>query len=92
MPATAKKPAGSKLKVLGKVVHFYDHLGVAIVELATKVKVGDIVCFKRDDQELIQGIESMQIDHESVNAAKKGQVIGMKVDEPVKEGALMIAA
>ena len=87
--ASAKEP---KLKVLGKVIHYYDKLGVAIVDLSAPLKVGDTVLFRRGEQELLQTVDSMQIEHESVEKAKKGQVIGMKVDEPMKEGALMLPA
>ena len=88
MPVKAPK----KKKSIGTVVHYYDNLGVAIVELAAPLKVGDSVCFQRGEQEFTQQVGSLQIDHESVEKGKKKQVVGMKVDEPVKEGALMVAA
>lgn len=84
---SAKKP---KIKILGKVVHYYDKLGVAVVDLNSPVKVGDVVFFKREGDELIQTVGSLHIEHENVEKAKKGQVVGMKVDEKVKEGALML--
>lgn len=91
--ASADKPAKkSKLKVLGKVVHYYDKLGVAIVELAAPLSVGDTVLFRRGEQELLQTVDSLQIEHDSVQKAKKGQVVGLKVDEPMKEGAIMLPA
>ncbi len=82
----------TKAKPLGKVIHYYDKIGVAIVELSKAVKVGDTVTFQRGDQEFTQAIASMQVDHADVAKAKKGDVIGMKVDEEVKEGAVMTAA
>jgi putative protease len=82
----------TKAKPLGKVIHFYDKIGVAIVELAKSVKVGDSVTFQRGEQEFTQTIASMQVEHKEVEKAKKGDVIGMKVDEVVKEGAVMLAS
>ncbi len=82
----------TKAKPLGKVIHFYDKIGVAIVELSKAVKVGDSVAFQRGEQEFAQTISSMQVDHAEVEKAKKGDVIGMKVDQVVKEGAVMVAA
>ncbi len=82
----------AKPKPLGKVVHYYDHLGVAIIELQKGLHVGDVVLFKRGEQEFAQPISSMQIDHASVPKAKKGDAVGIKVTQPVKEGALMLAA
>ncbi len=85
-------PRVAKPKPLGKVVHYYDRLGVAIVELQKSLKVGDIVLFRRGEEEFAQPIDSMQIDRASVVKAKKGDAIGIKVTRPIKEGALVMAA
>jgi GTPase len=34
-----------------------------------------------------QSVDSMQIDYEKVSSAKPGDIIGIKTDEPVKEGS-----
>ena len=74
-------------KPIGKVVHFYDKLGVAIVDLNSgSLKVGEEIKFKRGDGEFSQKIESLQVDHESVDSVKKGDSFGLKVDKPVKVG------
>jgi len=78
-------------KKIGKVTHYYDKIGVAIVELASPLKLGDFVTFKKGGKEVhSQKVESMQIEKESVEKAKKGDVIGMKVDEPIKEGTEVV--
>jgi len=74
-------------KPIGKVVHFYDKLGVAIVDLSSGgIKVGQEIKFKRGDDEFTQKVESLQVDHESVDAVKKGDSFGLKVDKPTKPG------
>lgn len=74
-------------KPIGKVVHFYDKLGVAIIDLSSGgLKVGDEVKFKRGDEEVSQKIESLQVEHESVDSVKKGDSFGVKVDKPTKVG------
>lgn len=74
-------------KPIGKVVHYYDKLGVAIVELASGgLKVSQEVKFKRGDNEFTQKIESLQVDHERVDSVKKGDSFGLKVDKPTKPG------
>ena len=74
-------------KPIGKVVHFYDKLGVAIVDLSTGgIKVGQEIKFKRGDDEFTQKVESLQVDHESVDSVKKGDSFGMKVSQPTKPG------
>jgi putative protease len=72
---------------VGTVVHFFDRIGVAAVELTGDVTKGDHVRFVRRGQVLFeQRIASMQIEHDPVAAARAGQSIGLKTDEKVREG------
>lgn len=87
-----KKAAAPKIKILGRVVHFYDRISVAIVELAAPLRVGDTVLIKRGDQELVQRVGSMQVNHVPVTVARRKQVIGLKVGSPVHVGALVLPA
>lgn len=74
-------------KPIGKVVHYYDKLGVAIVDLGSGgLKAGDEVKFKRGDEEFSQKVESLQVDHKEVDSVKKGDSFGLKVDKPTKPG------
>jgi hypothetical protein len=88
----AVKVKAAKEKVLGKVVHFYDRISVAIIKLKSPLRVGDRVCFKRGEQKLVQSISSLQINHQAVAKAAKGAVVGLKVNKPIKEGAVLVAA
>jgi putative protease len=75
------------LKV-GKVTHYYDKIGVAIIELTSDLGVGDKVKFIRGGEDLFeQDISSIQVEHEQIEKGKKGDVIGLKVDSELKEGA-----
>ncbi|TSC86023.1 MAG: hypothetical protein G01um10147_1027 [Microgenomates group bacterium Gr01-1014_7] len=75
---------------IGKVVHFYDKLAVAIIDLDKGgLKVGDEVRFKKGDGEFTQKIESLQVEHESVDSVKKGDSFGVKVSKPTKPGTLV---
>jgi len=76
-------------KEIGKITHYYDKAGVAILELTDKLSVGEAVKIKKGDTEFEQKVESMQVEHENVDSAKKGDVVGLKVSEPAKEGALV---
>lgn len=74
-------------KPIGKVVHYYDKLGVSIVDLKSGgLKVGDEVKFKHGDEEFSQKVESLQIDHQVVDSVKKGDSFGLKVDKTTKPG------
>lgn len=72
---------------VGKVTHYYDKIGVAIVELDGTLSVGDQIKFTKDGQDLFdQPVESIQIEHDKKDSAGKGEIIGLKTIEPVKEG------
>ena len=73
-----------KDKKIGEVIHFYDHISVAIVKLAAPLKNGDTVKFVHGDNEFTQVVDSMELEHKKLDSAKKGAEIGMKVDKPVK--------
>ncbi|MEK7112752.1 MAG: hypothetical protein AAB875_05490 [Patescibacteria group bacterium] len=73
---------------IGKVTHYYDKIGVAIVELDGTLSVGDKIKFARGGEDLFeQEVESIQIEHEKKDSAGKGDVVGLKTDAEVKEGA-----
>lgn len=74
-------------KLVGKITHYFTNIGVAVVEVANgSLKVGDKIHIKGATSDFEQTIESMQIEHENVETAKKGDAIGMKVDQQVREG------
>lgn len=73
---------------VGKVTHYYDKIGVAVVELAGTLSVGDKIKFVRGGEDLFEEtVESIQIEHEKKDSAGKGEVVGLKVNQEVKEGA-----
>lgn len=72
------------------VTHYYDKVGVAVVELSGSLKVGETITFNRGDTHFSQQVESMQIDHEPVEKTKKGMIIGLKVDQPVRPGTIVL--
>jgi translation elongation factor EF-1alpha len=74
------------LKV-GTVSHYYDKIGVAIVELSGTLSVGEKVKFVRGGEDLFeQVVESIQVEHKKLDSANKGDVIGLKTNDAVKEG------
>ncbi|MFH0701433.1 MAG: U32 family peptidase C-terminal domain-containing protein [Candidatus Woesearchaeota archaeon] len=85
----AVKPVAPRKNLVGVVTHFYDHISVAVIEVMTEIKVGDTIEIVGHEQSFKQKVLSMQIEHEQVKAAKKKQIIGMKVARPVKEKDLV---
>lgn len=73
---------------VGRVTHFFDKIGVAIVELDGTLSVGDKVKFVRGGEDLFeQNIDSIQIEHKKTDSAGKGETVGLKTTKEVKEGA-----
>ena len=76
-------------KQIGRVTHFFGHLNVAAVELEGELKVGDTLHFKGHTSDWTQAVASMQIEHDSVDKAGPGDVIGMKVEGHAREHDLV---
>lgn len=70
---------------VGKVTHYYDKIEVAVIELTGDLNVGDTIKISGHGREFTQEVGSMQIEHENIQTAKKGQTIGLKTDEKAKE-------
>jgi len=73
-------------KPIGEITHFYGGIGVAIVKFNKAVEVGAELHFKGAHTDFSQVIDSMQFDHKDIKSAKKGQEVGIKVEEKVHEG------
>lgn len=71
---------------VGKITHYFDKIGVAVVEVENTLSVGDQIRITDGEEKLTQKVESMQVEHEKIDTAKKGDTIGMKVEGPVSEG------
>ncbi len=66
---------------IGTVSHFFDKASVAAIKLSAGLKVGDTIHIKGATTDFTQVIDSMQIDREAVESAKKKDEIGIKVNE-----------
>ena len=82
----APKVKKLKEKLLGKVDHYFDKISVAAMKLGDSLKVGDTVRIEGGSVAFTQQVASMQIEHEQVNTAKKGDEVGFKVKQKVREG------
>ncbi|MBS7631175.1 translation elongation factor-like protein [Candidatus Bathyarchaeota archaeon] len=77
------------LEKVGIVNHFFSKISVAVVELTASLKVGETIAIKGMTTNFEQTVDSMQIEHETVNEAKKGDSIGLKVRDRVREGDIV---
>lgn len=76
--------AGNGKKV-GVITHYYTKLGVGIVKLTADLKVGDNVRFEGVKTKFEQPIKEMELDHKKIEVAKKGQEVGVKLVDRVRE-------
>ncbi len=70
---------------VGKITHFFPKINVAVIELSAQLKVGDTITVKGPSTDFEQTVDSMQIEHKSVEVAEAGQSIGLKVKDRVRE-------
>lgn len=76
-----------KEKLVGKVTHYFSHIGVAVIDLSATLEQGDeIRIIGGSNTDFNQKVDSMQADHKEVKEARKGDSIGLKVSEKVREG------
>lgn len=71
---------------VGEVTHYFDEPQVGAIELSGDLEVGDRVAFRGHTTDFEQDVESMELEHESVETAVAGEEIAVKVEERVREG------
>jgi hypothetical protein len=99
-PAAKKKPVKKKpvqlakpavvappgTQPIGRVIHYYSHLNVAVISLDKgPLQVGDVIHIKGHTTDFRQPVESMQIEHESITKAVPGDDFGLKVSDHARE-------
>ena len=73
-----------KEQQVGIVTHYFGGVGVAGVTLTGKVRVGDTLRFHGHTTDFSQTLESMQIEHETVEKAKAKDDVGIRVSDRVR--------
>lgn len=72
-------------KLIGKISHYFGNIGVAVIDLSDKLETGDEIRIVGGETDFNQKVESMEADHKKVSKAKKGDSVGIKVDQKVRE-------
>jgi len=76
----------SNSRPIGKVVHYYTKIGVAIVDVDGSLSIGDRIQILGPTTNFDQSVESMQIEHKAVKKVKAGDSIGLKVNDRCRKG------
>ena len=71
-----------KEQEIGYVSKYFGQISVAAIEItAGKLSVGDTIHIKGHTTDLKEEVKSMQIEHDAVESAKKGDSIGVQVSD-----------
>ena len=74
-------------KIIGFVSNYFRKISVAAVDLTDgALSVGDMLHFFGHTTDFESRVHSMQIEHKFVTKAGKGDSVGIKVPEKVREG------
>jgi len=73
-------------KKVGEVTHYWRKISVAGIKLTDTLSVGDTIRIRGATTDFEQTVSSMQIEHENIETATKGQEVGLKVKDKVRRG------
>ncbi len=73
-------------KKIGKITHFFSKIGVGVIELSDTLKIGETIKVVGSNHEFNQIVDSMQVEHESIEQAQAGEEVGLKLNGLAKEG------
>jgi len=82
----AEKKETPEGKQIGEVSNYFKHVKAAAIKLSAPLKVGDKIRIQGGENELEMDVESMQVDREDIEKAKKGDEVGLLVPEDVHKG------
>lgn len=77
-------------KQIGKITHYFSNINVGVVELSDALRKDEQIHIKGATTDFEQNVESMQINGKDISQAKKGDAIGVKFDEKVREGDVVL--
>ena len=72
---------------VGVIKHYFERIKVCVVKLTQgSVLIGDKLTIQGSKTKFVQKVWSMQIESKDVKVARKGQLIGLKVDKTAAVG------
>ena len=86
-PALKKRPAKKgQANLVGEITHYFPQVRAAVLKVKIPLAKGDMVQVKGHTTDFKQKVTSMQIERVPIDAAKKGDEIGLLVDSRVRRG------
>jgi putative protease len=72
-------------EAIGRITHYFGHLGVAAVSLAAPLQRGERIHIKGHTTDIVQTADSMEVEHRQVERAGPGDDVALKVVDHVRE-------
>lgn len=82
----SRRKIEKKEKLVGEAVHYFSKISVGVFKLKGPLKINDKIHVKGYTTNFKQVVASLQINHNPINEAKKGQEIGLRVKGKVRRG------
>jgi len=76
---------------IGRISHYYSHLSVAAIRLDAPLNVGQRIRIKGHTTDLVQIVESLEVEHRHVERAVPGEDVALKVQDHVREHDVIYA-
>jgi hypothetical protein len=84
---TVDEPGGSIMeKLIGKVTHYYNRIGVAVLEIEDGLTVGDTLHIVGHTTDFTQHVDSMEVEHQKMQSVGAGSDVALKVEEQTRAG------
>lgn len=75
---------------IGKVTHYFPHVKAGVVRVTRGTLVlGDMIHIKGHTTDFKQRVASLQLDHQPIQKAEKGQEVGLQVKSRVRQRDLV---
>ncbi len=71
---------------VGVIVKYFAKPSVAAIEVKSgSIKKGDLLRYKGHTTDFTEAVKSMEVDNQAIEEAKTGDLVGIKVNERVRE-------
>jgi len=71
---------------IGEVTNYFKHVKAAAIKITAELKIGDKISIRGGEKDVEMNVDSMQVDRKPIEAAKKGDEIGLLVPEDIHKG------
>ncbi|NQT33377.1 MAG: hypothetical protein HQ594_06885 [Candidatus Omnitrophica bacterium] len=73
--------------LVGEVIHYFGKLKVAVIKVEKdKLSIGDEIRIKGFTTDFKEKVNSMQLEHETIETASRGEEAAIKVKKKVRRG------